>query len=299
MLSRATFPALALTVAGALTLAAGAAASAPKAPHPAALAPGAAAPAPTSHAGVDGIPPGYVRADSGTLTAPTGTQTRGSVSCPAGTVVFGGSVFVFSPSLLVNVNSTFPQLNGWAADINNASGASATFDVTVICGFQPKNYSVQSTTGANPSGSQTTAKATCPTGSQPLSGGALSSSVSPFVNMTSTFPQRRTWRVVESNASASSASVTAFAICGKLAGYTVEDPGFDLPVAAGAQSLVSVTCPDSTLAIGGGVHTNSTSVGVTINATWIDGRNWNELINDNSGVSFSARPIAVCAGTLP
>jgi hypothetical protein len=289
MLSRATFPALALAAAGALTLATGAAANAPR----------ASATPTVMTAGIDGIPPGYVRADSGTLTAPTGTQTRGTVSCPAGTVVFGGSVFVFSPSLLVNVNSTFPQSNGWAADINNASGASATFDVTVICGFQPKNYSVQSATGANPSGSQTTVKAVCPTGSQPLSGGALSSSVSPFANLTSTFPQRRTWRVVESNASASSASVTAFAVCGKLAGYTVEDPGFDSPVAAGAQSLVSVTCPDSTLAIGGGVHTNSTSVGVTINATWIDGRNWNELINDNSGVSFSARPIAVCAGTLP
>jgi hypothetical protein len=213
--------------------------------------------------------------------------------------VFGGSVFVFSPSLLANVNGSFPQLNGWAADINNASGADATFEVTVICGLQPKNYSVQSTTVQNPSGSHTTAVATCPSRSKPLSGGAFSSSVSPFANMSSTFPERAKWRVDESNAGASDATVTAFAICGKLAGYTVVDPGFDLPVTAGAQSIVSVTCPDSTLAIGGGVRTNSTSVGVTINATWIDGRNWNEIINDNSGVSFSARPFAVCAGTLP
>lgn len=299
MHSRATFPALAVAAACALTLVASAAASAPKAPHPATPARGAAAPAPTSPAGVDGIPPGYTRASSGNLTAPTGTQTRGSVSCPAHTVVLGGSVFVFSPSLLANVNSSFPQLNGWAADINNASGVDAIFEVTVICGLQPANYSVQSTTVQNPSGSQTNAKATCPTGSKPLSGGALSSSVSPFANMNSTFPQRRTWRVAENNAGASAATVTAFAVCGKLAGYTVVNPGIDLPVTAGAQSLVSVTCPDSTLAIGGGVHTNSTSVGVTINATWIDGRNWNELINDNSGVSFSARPFAVCAGTLP
>jgi hypothetical protein len=287
MLSRAA--SLSLAAACALTLATSAAASAPKTRAEA---------APTStQAGVDGIPPGYVRVDSPTFTAPTGTQTRGTVSCPAGTVVFGGSIFLFSPSLLANVNSSFPLSNtSWAADVNNASGANATFDVEVICGFQPKSYAIRSKSAPNPSGSQASVKATCPSGSQPLSGGAFSTSSLAFTNLTSTFPQRRTWRIVESNASAANASVTAFAVCAKLPGYTVVDPGFDQPVAAGAQTVLGVTCPDRTLVVGGGVRTNSTSVGVTIGASWVDDGNWNEHINDNSGVSFSARPFVVCVG---
>src|SRR5262249_13897486 len=109
------------------------------------------------------IPPGYTRVATGNLTAHPGTQTRGSVSCPAGTVPFGGSVFVFSTSLLANVNSSFPFLNGWAADVNNGSGSDMTFEVTVICGTRPKNYAVVETNpAANPSASHVSAVAKCP-----------------------------------------------------------------------------------------------------------------------------------------
>jgi hypothetical protein len=149
----------------------------------------------------------------------------------------------------------------------------------------------------NGSGAHTTAVARCPAGSKPLGGGALSSSLSSFVNLSSTFPQRNTWRVEENNASAGSAQLAAFAVCGKLKGYVVVDPGFDLPAPANSQSDVTVTCPDSTLTISGGVRTNSTSLGVNINATWIDGRNWNSLINNFSALNLTARPFAVCAGT--
>jgi len=77
----------------------------------------------------------------------------------------------------------------------------------------------------------------------------------------------------------------------------VVDPGFDLPAPANSQSDVTVTCPDTTLTISGGVRVNTTSVGVNVNATWIDGRNWNSLINNFSGLNLTARPFAVCAGT--
>ena len=146
-------------------------------------------------------------------------------------MLFGGSVFVFSPSLLANVNSSFPSQNTWVADVNNGSPADMTFEVTAICGFQPKHYSiVQAPAVTNGSAAHTTALATCPAGSKPLGGGGLSSSSSTFVNVGSTFPQKNGWRVDENNASAGSASLTAFAICGKLKGYIVIDPGFDLPV---------------------------------------------------------------------
>jgi hypothetical protein len=244
------------------------------------------------------IPPGYTRVATGNLTAHAGTQTRAVASCPAGTVLFGGSVFVFSPSLLANVNSSFPSGTSWVADVNNGSGADMTFEVTAICGFQPKNYSiVQTPATANASGSHTTALAKCPTGSKPLGGGGLSNSSSTFVNVGSTFPQKGGWRVDENNASANSATLSAFAICGKLKGYVVVDPGFDLPAPANSQSDVTVTCPDTTLTISGGVRVNTTSVGVNVNATWIDGRNWNSLINNFSGLNLTARPFAVCAGT--
>jgi hypothetical protein len=244
------------------------------------------------------IPPGYVKVSSGQLRAHAGAQTRGFATCPAGTVLFGGSVFVFSPSLLANVNSSFPSQTSWIADVNNGSGADLTFEVTAICGFKPRNYSiVQAPAVSNGSAAHTTALAKCPIGSKPLGGGGASSSGSTFVNVASTFPQKGGWRVDENNASGSAASLTAFAVCGKLKGYVVVDPGFDLPVAANQQSDVTVTCPDSTLTISGGVRVNATSVGVNVNATWIDGRNWNSLINNFSALNLTARPFAVCAGT--
>src|SRR5262249_21332617 len=136
---------------------------------------------------------GFTHVSTGNLPLPDGTQTGASVACPVGTVVLGGSVFVFSPSLLVNVNSSFPSRNGWAADVNNHSGSAASFEITAICANQPKHYSIiQSSMVSNPSGTQATASATCPSGSKPLSGGAFSSSGDAFVNMNSTFPLRHT-----------------------------------------------------------------------------------------------------------
>src|SRR4051812_27700494 len=156
-----------------------------------------------------GIPPGYIRVDSGTLTARAGTQARGSVGCPAGTVVLGGSVFAFSTSLLANINSSFPQRNGWTAFVNNGSDADLNYDITAICATRPAHYRVVKAARVSaPSGSQTAAHATCPAGSQPFSGGALSSSSSPFVDLASSYPRGRTWRVNETNASFDPAKLT-------------------------------------------------------------------------------------------
>ena len=101
------FAALALAAAAALALAAPAAARPPK---------------------------GYQIVSSGSLGSPANQQVHGSVGCPSGKTLLGGGVFVTSSSVLVNVNSDYPSGNGWAADVNNASGAATTFSVYAICG---------------------------------------------------------------------------------------------------------------------------------------------------------------------
>jgi hypothetical protein len=286
MLTRASFKALALAGVCALSLASVAAAS-----------PGKPLPGPAPAVSTDSVPPGYTQVHSGLLPAADQAQTRGSATCPAGTVPLGGGVFVLSQSTLANVNSSFPTANGWIADVNNASGAATSFEVSVICGLQPKHYSiVQSDQVLNPAASHTTGAATCPIGSKPLGGGALSNSSSTFVNLNSTFPKGSSWRVAENNSTTTDKSFSVFAVCGKLAGYQVLQ-GLDLPTPGGAQSLVSVTCPDSQLAISGGALSSSSSIGVNLNGSTIDGRNWNSWINNSTAVNATARPIVVCAGT--
>src|SRR4051812_25524306 len=192
-MARAALAALALAGVGTLAFA-GAGVASTTAPSVPAAQPAAV--------GTASIPPGYTRVSTGNLSAPAGTQARGSIGCPAGTVVFGGSVFTLSTSLRVNVNSTFPQRNGWTAFVNNGSDAAVLYEITAICGTKPAHYKVvRAASVASRSGTQTAAHATCPTGAKPLSGGVLSSSSSPFVDVSSTYPQGQTWRVVETNAS--------------------------------------------------------------------------------------------------
>jgi hypothetical protein len=168
------------------------------------------------------VPRGYTVVNSATLLAPNGVQTRGIVNCPAGLVPLGGGVFIQSFSTLANVNSSFPSFTSWVGDVNNASGADTTFHVQVICASAPRNYAVvQGDLTRNPSGFQTTALATCPAHSKPLGGGGLSDSGALFININSTLPEGRAWRVDENNATGSDANVAAFVVCGKVNGYTV------------------------------------------------------------------------------
>jgi hypothetical protein len=302
MTGRQLFPALVLAGASLLAVASAAAADGSKSPHlgaPAGApasgkteAPAAGAPLATK------LPPGYTVVRSGQLVAVSGQQTRGVVTCPAGLVPLGGGVSIVSFSTLANVNSSFPRDNGWVGDVNNGSGATTTFEVRVVCALAPKNYSVVIGNGvSNQSASHVTAIAACPRGAKPLGGGGLSNAGLVFVNMGSDAPSGRGWLVRENNASGFDAIVTAFAVCGKIKGYQLVT-GTTQTISAFSQGLAFADCPAPKVPIGGGVDSNTASVGVNINTTNTEDpvSEWESFINDAAGIDVAATPYAICAG---
>jgi hypothetical protein len=302
MNARRLVPALTLAGISVLTVAGVGHADAPKSPTPASPA---SAPGPgkteTGHAGpalATKAPRGYLVVRSGSLLAVSGQQTRGVVTCPAGLVPLGGGVSIVSLSTLANVNSSFPRDNGWVADVNNASGASTTFEVRVVCARAPKHYQVVIGNGvSNPSATQRSATVDCPTGTKPLGGGGLSNAGLTFVNMNTDAPSGRGWRVDENNATGFDAIVTAFAVCGKIRGYELVT-GTTQTISANTQGLAFADCPALKVPIGGGVFSNSSSLGVNINTTNTEDpvSEWESFINNASGIDTTATPFAVCAG---
>jgi hypothetical protein len=143
-------------------------------------------------------------------------QLEGTEPCPTGTVVLGGGSDSDSLSTGVNVNSTFPlaSINGWRTDMNDDTAAPSGFRVLSICGKAPQGYAVlQGALVANAPESETQANVECASG-KPLSGGALSSSGLPFVDLASTGPGTDGWSVSENNtALIADVTVRAFVIC--------------------------------------------------------------------------------------
>ena len=161
---------------------------------------------------------GYALVATFGVTNPAGSQTRGTASCPTGTKVLGGGVYSATVSLGVNINSSFPNQNGWAVDMNNATSSTDTFDVYAVCSKYssktPPGYAVViGTTQGNVSGTQSQADAICPAGESPLGGGGYSDSLSTSTNMNSTFPIGSQWGVFENNGSSFDSSITAVVIC--------------------------------------------------------------------------------------
>jgi hypothetical protein len=246
-----------------------------------------------------GLPKKYRSLSSDLLVAPNGDQTRGTVDCPTGTVPLGGGVLISSSDLHANVNSSFPNGNSWFADVNNASGAATTFRVFVICAKAPRLYQVVQTADVSgPAGSQAQAIATCPTGTVPYGGGAISRTGDAKVNMNSTFPTGNGWRTDMNNASTFAENFASFAICGKkLKGYTVvQGSNSDVPAHLSVGSTPAV-CPGASLPLGGGVVAFSSDVHANINATFPSSSDaWNSFLNNDSAFTFAQSARVVCAG---
>jgi hypothetical protein len=110
--------------------------------------------------------------------------------------------------------SSTAKLYEWVVDMNNHENATTLTTVYAVCGSVP-NWSLQLGAFVGiPAGAQRTAHVRCPAGSTVLSGGPVSSSLGTGVNMNSGFPTGGTvWKVAEDNASASTPSVRAEAVC--------------------------------------------------------------------------------------
>jgi hypothetical protein len=232
--------------------------------------------------------------------SPTMTQRRGTAHCAIGSVPLGGGVITQSTSSQVSVNSSFPILGGWAADVSNVSSADTTFEVQVICAEKPSHYvKVKSASKANPAATHTTVVATCPTGTKPLGGGAASTSGSTFVTLSSTAPAGpRSWQISENNGSGEDAKVVAFALCANVPGYVVVS-GPVVAVPGNSIASLGALCPDDKLPTGGGAVIQSKSLGAYLNLTTFgNSHDWVSFASNTSAVPFKASSKVVCS-TVP
>jgi len=264
----------------------------------------AGAPNPTVNGAT--MPKGYIVVSSAPVDNPSGAQTFADVGCPAGTVVLGGGVYTPSVDLTVNINASYPSSDtGWATYVNNYGLNDDTITAWAACANQPKDYSIVTSAGVdNPAGTEGFVNAACPSGAKVLGGGAFNSSVFTSVDINSSWPTLKgphhvpyTWASYNNNNSGADNTMTAFAVCGKEAGYNVQaSPATDNP--AGTETGVTTVCPVGTVPIGGGAYATSSDLLVNINATvpdWASAGNWTSWIN-NSGVADNTMiAYAVCA----
>jgi hypothetical protein len=217
------------------------------------------------------------------------------------TVPLDGGAVIASSSVFANINSSLPSADGkgWRVDVNNASGASTTFTIYVVCAKPLHLYAVLvSNTGANPAGSQNRAFIGCPSGSTIIGGGALSSSGSTAVNLNGDWPSSTTsWEIDINNASSVNATFNIYEICAKLkatANYTrVVGPTNDNP--PGAESNSHAYCPTGLSVLGGGIWSSSPSTAVNLNTINPITGEWNGWENNASGSDAQVVSYATCA----
>jgi hypothetical protein len=245
-------------------------------------------------------PAGYLIV-SASFTANNGVQTRGTVACPKkGSVARmpqGGGGIIASSSLSANLNSSFPNGNTWNVDVNNNSGASTTFVVYAVCAVPGKKYQVVSASVTNSAGVQSSATAVCPSGTKVLGGGGFSSAGSVFVNINTSLPTSNGWRVDENNATATSVTVTAEAVCSaqsKKAHYGITI-GAPVTNAAGAETHAEALCPSGRVELGGGGFSGSGSTSVSMNGSSPFAGGWSVYENNGSASDTTITAYVVCA----
>jgi hypothetical protein len=206
-------------------------------------------------------PDGYVVVVGGIRTATHNSRSRGVANCPAGTVPLSGGVVAAASD---TVSTSEPDGTRWVAEVNNPTNVDTSFVVDAVCAKKPPLYAVVPATASDPAGSHLSLAAVCPAG-KPLGGGASSGSTSTAVSINSSFPQGGAWIAGLNNASNTSTSVSAFAVCGNLNHYAVAaGPAISIP--AGAIISAQAACPAGTVPIGGG-SASSPSLGIDMTAT--------------------------------
>jgi hypothetical protein len=241
-------------------------------------------------------PRGYTVVTSPVFGTTPSSRTPGQVTCPTGLVPLGGGVVIQSTRTDVNVNSSFPTQNGWSAQVTNASPFPFSFVVLAVCALQPNHYAIVAGPATpNNAGTQVSAFATCPAGSMPLGGGAASGSPSVFANMHATAPDGTSWEATMNNGSAPDTTVTAFAVCGTLPGYTVVG-GSDGSDPQGTETPFFASCPAGKVPISGGAVTTSQDIGVNAGSMLPIGSGFQFSMNNEVGNTAIVEAVAVCAG---
>jgi hypothetical protein len=242
-------------------------------------------------------PRGYLVLTSLAVSAPSATVTRADIQCDPGLVPLGGGLFIVSGQTTAGVHSSFPTPTGWAGEVDNSFGSPVLFALEVVCAERPRRYAiVEAPAEPNPSGTQSTAFATCPGRLQPTGGGARTNRDDRGLDLNSSEPSVNAWRVDENNATSTGSTFSVFAVCARLKGYSVarSAPG---TVPVGGQVRVTATCPAPSVPVGGGVFSSTSDLRTDINTTAPLDNGWTAIENNGSAVTSVATAIAVCAGT--
>jgi hypothetical protein len=154
------------------------------------------------------------------VSVPAHGSTQATVTCPAGTVALGGGWYNTGGNDTDSNGASAPLgTNGWRSFPSSANAYGATGDAAVVCAAEPAGWAqVHSSYVANPSKTATSVSVSCPKHTKVLGGGDFNTSGSPLVNIgvTSSFSDLEGWTTVENNASSSSESVDAWAVCAKI-----------------------------------------------------------------------------------
>jgi hypothetical protein len=229
--------------------------------------------------------------ESGSISAPAGEQIAGSEACPPGTVVVGGGV---SGSAVGDVNSSYPEGNGWQVAFNQSPVAGASFNVYAVCSPEPAAYKVVTSAAAdNPAEAHSKVTATCPAGSQVLGGGG-SSTGGTSVTLDESTPADGSWDITINNAGSADETAKAYVICAKgLDGYSVE--AYKVTVGPGKESEAGLDCPSGMLAAGGGVSSSSASLDNSLVSLWPDYNGWDAYWYNGTSSTLAIKYNTLCA----
>ena len=159
----------------------------------------------------------------------------------------------------------------------------------------PAGYRIKATlTQTLPAFSSEQGQVSCPVGTVPWGGGAVTSEPGPLVNLSASFPDGRAWIVQLTNATADPASFQVEVVCAKRpAGYTVVHGTTQvLPQLLQAGALA--TCPAGTKPLGGGGSTNALSTAVNLDSTGPQGQSWAVEEGNGTLTAFTLTAVAVC-----
>jgi hypothetical protein len=235
-----------------------------------------------------------------------GSQSAGAATCPGTEQPVGGGAFVSSNDLSVNINSSYPDGQSWAVDINNASALDSTYYTYAVCMNHSRYYRVVKSAATTAYSEWVSSKAvTCPKGTAVMGGGAYSTSPALDVYINSAVPNqlnygRTAWRVAMASADPYNTTFTVYATCEpKLAGYSIQ---WGQPVANGpySQNEATVTCPGASVPIGGGgfmTDFQNQDAWIGMNTSFPGGSSWSIYENNYENVNRYIEAAAICAGT--
>jgi hypothetical protein len=152
---------------------------------------------------------------TGATTVPPGDDVTALATCPSGRVVLGGGGRYSGSSTEVTIQSSqFGTSSTWAVDMVNRSSANVSVKAYAVCRSKPAGYSLQTGTAVtNPAGHRTTATVDCPGNSVAIGGGGFTNAPLTSIHLKSSDPDVFGWAVTEANASETSATITAVAVC--------------------------------------------------------------------------------------